>query len=72
MTLHSTHSTPVESLRKMSQDKDELSLVDGDTSQALLIGFLHSSILAWRIPLDRGALWAKVHGVTKSWTKLSV
>ena len=26
----------------------------------------HSSILAWRIPLDRGAWWAIVHGVTKS------
>ena len=31
----------------------------------------HSSILAWRIPMDRGAGWAKVHGVTKSWTRLS-
>ena len=28
----------------------------------------HSSILAWRIPMDRGAWWATVHGVTKSWT----
>ena len=26
----------------------------------------HSSILAWRIPVDRGAWWAAVHGVTKS------
>ena len=25
----------------------------------------HSCILAWRIPMDRGAGWAKVHGVTK-------
>ena len=24
------------------------------------------SILAWRIPLDRGAWWATVHGVAKS------
>ena len=31
----------------------------------------HSSILAWRIPTDRGAWWATVHGVTKSWTGLS-
>ena len=31
----------------------------------------HSSILAWRIPMDRGAWWATVHGVTKSWTRLS-
>ena len=25
----------------------------------------HSSILAWRIPMDRGAWWATVPGVTK-------
>ena len=31
----------------------------------------HSSILAWRIPMDRGAWWATVHGVAKSWTQLS-
>ena len=31
----------------------------------------HSSILAWRIPMDRGAWRAAVHGVTKSQTRLS-
>ena len=25
----------------------------------------HSSIFAWRIPMDRGAWWATVHGVTE-------
>ena len=25
----------------------------------------HSSILAWRIPMDRGAWWATVHEVAK-------
>ena len=25
----------------------------------------HSSILAWRIPMDRGAWWATGHGVAK-------
>ena len=30
----------------------------------------HSSILAWRIPKDRGDWWAAVHGVRKSWTQL--
>ena len=30
-----------------------------------------SSILAWRIPMDRGAWWAIVHRVTKSQTWLS-
>ena len=28
----------------------------------------HSSILAWRIPMDRGAWRATVHGVAKSQT----
>ena len=31
----------------------------------------HSSILVWRIPMDRGAWWATVHAVTKSWIGLS-
>ena len=31
----------------------------------------HSSIRAWRIPMDRAAWRATVHGVTKSWIQLS-
>ena len=31
----------------------------------------HSTILAWRIPMNRGAWRAAVHGVTKRWTRLS-
>ena len=31
----------------------------------------YSSSLAWRIPMDRGAWQATVHGITKSWTWLS-
>ena len=31
----------------------------------------HSSILTWRIPMDRGAWRATVHRVTKSGTQLS-
>ena len=32
----------------------------------------HSSILAWRISMDRGAWQATVHGITKSRTRLSM
>ena len=34
----------------------------------------HSSILAWRIPMDGGAWWATVHGVTRvrhNWAQCS-
>ena len=30
----------------------------------------HASILAWRTSMDRGAWWATVHGVLRSWTWL--
>ena len=30
----------------------------------------HSSIVDWRIPMDRGTWWATVHRVSKSWTRL--
>ena len=31
----------------------------------------HSNILAWRLPMDRGAWWATVQGVSKNQTGLS-
>ena len=31
----------------------------------------HSNILTWKIPMDRGAWWTTVRGVTKSQTQLS-
>ena len=31
----------------------------------------HSSILAWKIPWTKGVWQATVHGVAKSWTRLS-
>ena len=41
------------------------------SNQSILSMATHSSILAWIIPMDRGAWWATVHGVTKSQTQLS-
>ena len=47
----------------------------GQETRVLLLGWedplqegmaTHSSILAWRIPLDRGAWRASVHGVAES------
>ena len=32
---------------------------------------IHSNILAWRTPLDRGAWQATIHRVTKRWTRLN-
>ena len=31
----------------------------------------HSSVLAWRIPMDRGAWWTTVHGIAKNLIQLS-
>ena len=31
----------------------------------------HSSILVWKNPMDRGAYWATICGVAKSWAPLS-
>ena len=31
----------------------------------------HSSILAWKNPMDRGAWWATIHGVPESRTRLT-
>ena len=30
----------------------------------------HTSIFAWRLPMDRGAWWATIHRVMKSQTRL--
>ena len=45
------------------------SLNQGDTLQKGMA--THCSILAVLNPMDRGAWWATVHGVAKSWTRLS-
>ena len=43
------------------------------TMQGLSLGWedplaTHSSLLSWRIPMDRGAWQTTVHGVTRGWT----
>ena len=60
-----------------SEDK-ESACNAGDLSQSLSWEDLlekematHPSILAWRIPRDRGAWQAKIHRVTKSRTQLN-
>ena len=43
-----------------------------DSEDALEKGLTtDSSILAWRIPMDRGAWGATVHQLAKSWTRLN-
>ena len=36
-----------------------------------LEGLVIQSWVAWKIPMDREAWWATIHGVTKSWTRLN-
>ena len=31
----------------------------------------HSNILAWKIPMDRGAWWATIYGIIKSQTEVA-
>ena len=45
-----------------------LSLVQEDPLQEGIA--THSSILSWRIPMDKGAWQALVHRVIKGWTQL--
>ena len=50
----------------------EMQLGSLDREDPLVDGVAtHSSILAWRIPMDRGTWKATVHGVAKSRTQLS-
>ena len=70
--LHTTWGFPGGSDGKESAcNAGDLGLISG-VGRPLEEGVTtHSSILAWRIPMDRGAWWATVHGITKSQTQLS-
>ena len=49
------------------QEPQEMRVQSLDREDPLEEGMTtHSSILAWRIAMDRGAWWAAVHGVSKS------
>ena len=55
--MQKTQKTQVQSLNREDTLEDEMTT--------------HSSILAWKNPLDGGAWQATVHGVTKSQIQLS-
>ena len=57
--------------KEFSCSEGDLGLIPGLRKSPAGGHATHSSILAWRIPMDRGAWWATVHGVAKSWTQLS-
>ena len=46
----------------------DLSLIPGSVRSPGEGMATYSSILAWRIPMDRGAWWVPIHGVAKNWT----
>ena len=47
-------------------DTGDVGLIPGPGRSPGVGRATHSSILAWRIPMDKGAWWAIVHGVTES------
>ena len=60
------------------RETSRASLVAGDLGSIPRLGrsleeemATHSSILAWKIPMDREAWRTTVHGIAKSWTRLS-
>ena len=71
-------NTPDFPVKLLTKNKVELEI--GNLNKSWFLGWedsleegmaTHSSILAWRILMDRGAWWATVHGVAKIQTQLS-
>ena len=52
-------------MKEMQEMRDRFLGQEGPLEEGMAT---HSSILAWRIPMDRGAWRATVHGIAKSWT----
>ena len=68
---HAVGSSPVAQMIKNLLTMQETWILSLGWEDPLEEGMAaHSSILAWRIRMDRGAGWATVHGVTES-TQLS-
>ena len=70
-SLQFSHSSLVAQMVKnlpAMQDTGVWSLVWEDPQKEKMA--THSSILAWRIPMDRGAWKVTFHGIPKSWTWL--
>ena len=58
-------------LMKVKEESENVGLKLNIQKTTLVEGMAtHSSILAWRILMDRGAQQAAVHGLSKSWTRL--
>ena len=58
-------------VKKSACNAEDLGLIPGWEDPLEEGMATHSSILAWRISVDRGVWWATVHGVAKSQTRLS-
>ena len=61
----------VKNLPASSGDARDLGPVPGSGDPLEEKEATHSSVLAWRVHVDRGAWRAAVHGVTKGWTWLN-
>ena len=68
MELYNTQASLVAQLVKnlpAMQETPVWFLVQEDPLEEGMV--THSGILAWRVPMDRGAWWATAHGVAKGW-----
>ena len=55
-------------VKNLSANTGDLGLIPGQEDPLEKEISTHSSILAWRIPMDRETWWATVHRVAKTWT----
>ena len=60
-----------QSVKNIPAMQEDAGLILGSGRSPRGVNATHSSMLAWRIPMDRGAWWAIVQKVTKSQIQLS-